>query len=90
MAFGVPYFPVPALVGYFDTYPVGTILRVGVETGGWWHGAFGGVQAGVALLTNAHFHNNLGAIVIGAPFGVPGQAIPVVRIPIRQITFVSI
>ncbi|MFZ3101868.1 MAG: hypothetical protein WA131_01645 [Desulfitobacteriaceae bacterium] len=83
MGFGVPFSAVPALVGLFDTYPIGTRLRIGIEDGGWWHGAFGGIQNGVALLTAAHFHNNNGVIVIGG-------SIPTIRIPIRQITFVSL
>lgn len=86
MGFGVP--SVPAILALFDLYPIGTRLRIGIETGGWWHGAFGGIQDGVALLTNAHFHNNQGVIVIGAPF--PAPSIPTIRIPIRQITFVSL
>lgn len=83
MSFGVPFSAVPALVGLFDTYPIGTILRIGIEGGGWWHGAFGGIQDGVALLTAAHLHNNNGVIVIIGP-------IPTVRIPIRELTFVSL
>ncbi|MDR3602458.1 MAG: hypothetical protein P4L49_18555 [Desulfosporosinus sp.] len=87
MGFGVPFSAVPALVGLFDTYPIGTRLRLGIEGGGWWHGAFGGIQDGVALLTAAHFHISAipPNIVIGFP--IP---IPTVRIPIRELTFVSL
>ncbi|WP_407311382.1 hypothetical protein [Desulfosporosinus sp. SB140] len=78
--FGVPFSPVPFNVGLFDTYPIGTILRIG-EDSSFWIGAFGGLQDGVALLTNALLHSN-----IGTPIGCPR---PIVRIPIRAITFVS-
>lgn len=46
--FGVPFAPVPFIVGLFDTYPIGTILAVG-EDSGFWVGAFAGLQDGVAL-----------------------------------------
>ena len=78
--FGVPYSPVPFIVGLFDTYPIGTILRIG-EDSGYWIVAFGGLQGGVALLTNAQLHSNIGTPIDGFR--------PVVRIPIRAITFVS-
>jgi len=81
--FGVPFLPVPPIVALFDTYPIGTRLRLGIDSGGWWHGAFGGIQDGVALLTAAHLHNNNAVIVIFGP-------IPTVRIPIRELTFVSL
>jgi len=84
MGWGVPL-TIPAV---FDAYPIGTVLRIGTDSG-WWHGPFGGIQDGVAIMTNAHFHNNTGAIVIGTALGLPGS-IPVVRIPIRDITFVSL
>jgi hypothetical protein len=80
MGFGVPFSPVPPIVGLFDTYPIGTILRIG-EDSGYWVGAFGGLQDGVALLTNARLHSNIGTPIDGFR--------PVVRIPIRAITFVS-
>ena len=80
MSFGVPFSPVPPLAALFDTYPIGAFLRVGVDSG-YWIGAFGGLQCGVALLTNAQLHSNIGAPIDGFR--------PVVRIPIRAITFVS-
>lgn len=80
MGFGVPFLPVPPFVGLFDTYPIGTILRIGMDAG-YWVGAFGGLQDSVALLTNAQLHANNG-------FPIDGFR-PVVRIPIRSITFVS-
>ena len=80
MSFGVPYLPAPFIVGLFDSYPIGTILRIG-EDSSYWIGAFGGLQCGVALLTNARLHSNIGTRVDGLR--------PVVRIPIRAITFVS-
>ena len=48
---------------------------------GYWVGNFGGLQDGVALLTNARLISNIGRPVNGIR--------PVVRIPIRNITFVS-
>jgi hypothetical protein len=72
--------PVPFIVGLFDTYPIGTILRVGMDSG-FWIGNFGGLQDGVALLTNALLHSNIGTPIDGIR--------PVVRIPLREITFVS-
>ena len=80
MGFGVPFLPVPPIIALFDTYPIGTPLRIGMDAG-FWTGAFGGIQDGVALLTNAHLHSNIGTPIDGNR--------PVVRIPIRQITFVS-
>lgn len=78
--FGTPFAPVPFVVGLFDTYPIGTRLAVG-EDSGFWVGNFGGLQDGVALLTNALLFSNLGTPIDGIR--------PVVRIPIRAITFVS-
>jgi hypothetical protein len=80
MGFGVPFLPVPPLVGLFDTYPIGATLRLGMDAG-FWIGQFGGIQDGVALLTNARLHSNIGTPIDGFR--------PVVRIPIRSITFVS-
>lgn len=78
--FGVPFSPVPPLVGLFDTYPIGARLGIGMDSS-FWVGSFGGIQDGVALLTNAQLFANIGKPVDGIR--------PVVRIPIRQITFVS-
>ncbi|MDR3540611.1 MAG: hypothetical protein P4L69_06515 [Desulfosporosinus sp.] len=80
MSFGVLYPRAPFIVGLFDSYPIGTILRIG-EDSSFWIGAFGGIQCGVALLTNARLHSNIGRPIDGFR--------PVVRIPIRAITFVS-
>lgn len=80
MLFGQPPFGIPFILGLFDTYPIGTPLLVGMDAG-LWQGNFGGLQDGVALLTNARLFSNIGTPVDGIR--------PVVRIPIRQITFVS-
>ncbi|WP_425806147.1 hypothetical protein [Desulfitobacterium sp. Sab5] len=71
---------VPFILGLFDTFPIGTILLIG-ENSSFWRGSFGGLQDGVALLTNAQLFSNIGTPIDGIR--------PVVRIPIRQITFVS-
>lgn len=78
--FRLPYCPVPSRLGLFDTYPIGTCLRIGMDSS-YWIGNFGGLQDGVALLTNARLISNIGKPVNGIR--------PVVRIPIRNITFVS-
>lgn len=70
----------PFVIGLFDHYPIGTPLIVG-EDSSLWRGAFGGIQDGVALLTNAQLFSNVGTPIDGLR--------PVVRIPLRQITFVS-
>lgn len=71
---------VPFVVGLFDTYPIGAQLRIGMDSS-FWIGNFGGLQDGVALLTNAQLFSNVGTPIDGLR--------PVVRIPIRNITFVS-
>lgn len=71
---------VPYVIGLFDTYPIGAQLRVGMDSG-FWVGSFGGLQDGVALLTNAQLFSN-----VGNPIDCLR---PVVRIPLRNITFVS-
>lgn len=76
-----PYRPFPCLViALFDTYPIGAPLIIGTDSS-FWTGAFGGIQDGVALLTNALLHSNVGGPIDGIR--------PVVRIPISSITFVS-
>lgn len=75
--FGTPFNPIIAL---FDTFPIGAHLEIGTDSS-FWAGNFGGLQDGVALLTNAQLFAN-----IGKPIDGPR---PVVRIPIRSITFVS-
>ncbi len=79
-SFGVPYCPIPLNVGLFDTYPIGARLGIGMDAS-FWVGNFGGLQDGVALLTNAQLFANMGKPIDGIR--------PVVRIPISQITFVS-
>lgn len=71
---------VPFVVGLFDTYPIGAQLRIGMDSS-FWIGNFGGLQDSVALLTNAQLFSNVGTPIDGHR--------PVVRIPIRNITFVS-
>ncbi|WP_206809646.1 hypothetical protein [Paradesulfitobacterium ferrireducens] len=78
--FGVPFSCVPPILALFDTYPIGARLGIGTDSS-FWVGSFGGIQDGVALLTNAQLFANNGNPVDGVR--------PVVRIPIRQITFVS-
>ncbi|MDP4128104.1 MAG: hypothetical protein Q8912_14360 [Bacillota bacterium] len=80
MGFGVPFTPVPPIVALFDNYPIGTRLVVG-EDSSFWIGNFGGIQDGVATLTNAQLFSNIGTPIDGIR--------PVVRIPLRAITFVS-
>lgn len=86
MLFGTPYLPlgVPYRPAIFDSYPIGTRLAVGMDSG-FWVGNFGGFQGScqncVALLTNAQLFSNVGTPIDGLR--------PVVRIPIRNITFVS-
>lgn len=84
MLFGAPfggvYSPVSPYCALFDTYPIGTRLAIGVDAS-FWVGNFGGIQDGVALLTNAQLFANVGKPIDGIR--------PVVRIPIRNINFVS-
>lgn len=75
-----PVRPIPFVAALFDLYPIGTPLIVGTDSG-FWTGAFGGIQDGVALLTNALLHSNIGGAIDGIR--------PVVRIPLHSITFVS-
>ena len=81
MSFGAPFgFGVPFIVGLFDTYPIGARITIGVDSG-YWVGHFGGIQCCVAVLTDAKLFSN-----VGSP---ASECRPVVRIPIRAITFVS-
>ncbi|MDA8227245.1 MAG: hypothetical protein M0T74_05975 [Desulfitobacterium hafniense] len=66
--------------GVFDAFPIGTALAVGTDSS-FWSGSFGGIQDGVALLTNAQLFSNVGSPIDGIR--------PIVRIPCNQITFVS-
>jgi len=72
--------PISFVTALFDLFPIGTPLIVGTDSS-FWTGAFGGIQDGVALLTNALLHSNVGGAIDGVR--------PVVRIPLNQITFVS-
>lgn len=65
----------------FCHYPIGTRLEVGVDAS-FWIGCFAGVWDGVAVLTNAQLFANMGKPIDGIR--------PVVRIPIRMITFVAL
>ena len=85
MLFGTPFSSLgvpcwPSRVALFDSYPIGARLAVGMDSG-FWVGNFGGLQDGVALLTNAQLLSNIGTQIDGLR--------PVVRISIRNITFVS-
>lgn len=75
-----PVRPVTCVTALFDHFPIGTPLIIGADSS-FWTGAFGGIQDGVALLTNALLHSNVGGPIDGIR--------PVVRIPIHSITFVS-
>lgn len=66
--------------GLFGDYPIDTRLGVGTDSS-FWVGNFQGIQDGVAVLANAHLFANIGKPVDGCR--------SVVRIPIRQITFVA-
>ncbi len=78
-SFRVPC-PVNPKMALFDKHPIGTRLGIGVDSS-FWVGSFGGIQNGVALLTNAQLFANMGKPIDGLR--------PAVRIPIRQITFVN-
>lgn len=78
--FGTSLSPVPQISALFNTYPIGANLRIGSDSS-FWAGSFGGLQNGVALLTNAQLFANNGQPIDGLR--------PVVRIPIQGITFVS-
>lgn len=80
MLFGPTFTPMPRILALFDTFPIGANVQIGTDSS-FWAGSFGGIQDGVALLTNAQLFANVGKPVDGIR--------PVVRIPIRQITFVS-
>lgn len=83
MLFGapfVPFTPIPTVTGLFDQYPIGSRLAVGMDSS-FWIGNFGGIQDGVALLTNAQLFSNIGGPIDGLR--------PIVRIPLNNVTFVS-
>ena len=65
----------------FCPFPIGTRLVVGVDAS-FWIGRFAGILNGVAVLTNAQLFANMGKPIDGIH--------PVVRIPIRMITFVAL
>ena len=76
----VPSNPAPPRVNLSGSYSIGTRLGIGTDSS-FWVGSFGGIQNGVALLTNAQLFANVGKPIDGIH--------PVIRIPIKQITFVS-
>jgi hypothetical protein len=78
LSLGVPCQPLG--LGLFDSYPIGTRLGIGIVSN-FWVGDFGGLQDGIALLTRAQLFSNIGTPIDGLR--------PVVRIPIKNITFVS-
>ncbi len=65
----------------FYPYPIGSFLVVGVDSS-FWIGRFAGILNGVAILTNAQLFANMGKPIDGIR--------PVVRIPIRMVTFVAL
>ena len=65
----------------FYPYPIGSQLVIGVDSS-FWIGHFAGILNGVAVLTNAQLFANMGKPIDGIR--------PVVRIPIRMITFVAL
>ena len=73
---GRPLFPAVL----FDTLPIGASVVLGTDSSEW-VGNFGGIIDGVVFLTNARLFSNIGTPVDGL--------LSVVRIPIRQVTFVS-
>jgi hypothetical protein len=78
---GMPPFGAPPVARIlFDTLPIGARIVLGTDSSQF-VGNFGGVIDGIAFLTNARLFSNIGTPVDGL--------MPVVRIPIRQITFVS-
>ncbi len=79
-SFGLQSNSVPPHVAVFETYPLGARLGIGMDAS-FWVGNFGGIQNGVAILTNAQLFANVGKPIDGIS--------QVVRIPVSQITFVS-
>ncbi len=65
----------------FCPSPIGTRLVIGVDAS-FWIGRFAGIQNGVAILRNAQLFANMGKPVDGIR--------PLVRIPVRMITFVAL
>ncbi|GAB6153937.1 hypothetical protein JCM17380_26870 [Desulfosporosinus burensis] len=65
----------------FFPYPIGSRLLIGVDSS-FWVGRFAGILNGVAILSNAQLFANVGKPIDGIR--------PVVRIPIRMITFVAL
>lgn len=80
-SFGVPCNSVNPIIGLFNCHPIGTRLGIGTDSS-FWVGSFGGIRDGVAILTNAQLFANMGKPIDGIR--------PLVRIPINQITFVSL
>ncbi|WP_088225252.1 hypothetical protein [Desulfosporosinus sp. FKB] len=79
--FGVPPFGAPRFNAIlFDTLPIGARIIIGTDASTW-VGNFGGVIDGVVFVTNARLFSNIGNPVDGL--------LSVVRIPVRQISYVS-
>lgn len=72
--------PIPFIVALFNANQIGTRLGIGVDSS-FWVGTFGGIEDGVAILTDAQLFANMGKPI--------DEKRPVVRIPIRLITFVA-
>ncbi|NLI93860.1 MAG: hypothetical protein GX434_17195 [Peptococcaceae bacterium] len=72
--------PIPLIVALFNSYQIGARLGIGVDSS-FWVGNFGGIQDGVAILTDAQLFANMGKPI--------DEKRPLVRIPIRLITFVA-
>lgn len=70
----------PSLQALFANPPIGAILAVGMDSG-FWIGTFAGFQDGVVVLTKAQLRSNLGGPIDGFR--------PIVRIPLKNVTFVS-
>ncbi|MDA8441798.1 MAG: hypothetical protein M0Z55_05425 [Peptococcaceae bacterium] len=67
------------IFGLFDFFQVGRTTTVGTDNLRV-VGAFSQIIDGVVLLTGASIFNNSGALI---------QVVPVARIPLNQVTFVS-
>jgi len=72
--------PIPFILALFNSIQLGRRIGIGVDSS-FWVGNFGGIQNGVAILTDAQLFANMGKPV--------DEKRPVVRIPIRLITFVA-
>jgi hypothetical protein len=78
VTFGAAQPPITRIL--FDTLPIGARVILGTDSSEW-VGNFGGVIDGVVFLSNARLFSNIGTPVDGL--------LPVVRIPIINVNFVS-